>query len=219
MGTVPLMTSIQTRLKRFRAAEDGVVRLLPRRERHGSTWFGRLGDVVQQPPVWLCVASILGAAGGARGRRAAARGACATPSPPSSPDWSSSRPWAGAVRPGPGAGGPARSHRRSRPAMPPPTSRLRWGWPRRFRFCSRPSRWPRRQHTGRWCAAAAITRATSSPAALSASPWLSRCGGSGRRRTGSVTGSSGRKTAPSRSPTLTCRGPAPGYPAEGERGV
>lgn len=74
MGTVPLVTSIQTRLKRFRVAEDGVVRLLPRRERHGSTWFGRLGDVVQQPPFWLCVASILGAAGGARGRRAAVRG-------------------------------------------------------------------------------------------------------------------------------------------------
>lgn len=74
MGTVPLVTAIQTRLKRFRAAENGVVRLLPRRARHGSTWFGRLGDVVQQPPVWLGVASILGVVGGEKGRRAAARG-------------------------------------------------------------------------------------------------------------------------------------------------
>lgn len=68
------VTSIQTRLKLSTVAEDGAVRLLPRRARHGSTWFGRLGDVVQQPPLWLGVASILGVAGGARGRRAAARG-------------------------------------------------------------------------------------------------------------------------------------------------
>lgn len=74
VGTVPLVTAVHTRLKRFRATEDGVVRLLPRRARHGSTWFGRLGDVVQQPPVWLGVASILGVVGGEKGRRAAARG-------------------------------------------------------------------------------------------------------------------------------------------------
>ena len=48
--------------------------LLPRRARRGSTWFGRLGDIVQQPPVWVAVAAALAGGGGARGKRAAARG-------------------------------------------------------------------------------------------------------------------------------------------------
>lgn len=41
--------------------------------RQGSTWFGRAGDVAQQPPVWAGVAVAL-ALVGPRGRRAAARG-------------------------------------------------------------------------------------------------------------------------------------------------
>ncbi len=40
----------------------------------GSTWFGRTGDIVQQPPVWAAVAGALALVGGARGRRAAWRG-------------------------------------------------------------------------------------------------------------------------------------------------
>ena len=53
-----------------------VVSLLPRRERRGATWFGRLGDIVQQPPVWALLAAALAAGGGSRGKRAAVRGTC-----------------------------------------------------------------------------------------------------------------------------------------------
>ncbi|HEX2275066.1 MAG TPA: phosphatase PAP2 family protein [Acidimicrobiales bacterium] len=49
--------------------------LLPRRARRGSTWFGRLGDIVQQPPVWAGLAALLAVGGGPRGKRAAVRGA------------------------------------------------------------------------------------------------------------------------------------------------
>jgi membrane-associated phospholipid phosphatase len=56
------------------AAEDALMRLMPRRARRGSTWFGRMGDVVQQPPVWAGVAGVLAVGGGPRGRRAAMRG-------------------------------------------------------------------------------------------------------------------------------------------------
>ena len=55
------------------AAEDALMRLTPRAARRGSTWFGRLGDVVQQPPVWAGVAALLAIAS-PRGRRAALRG-------------------------------------------------------------------------------------------------------------------------------------------------
>ena len=41
--------------------------------RHGSTWFGKAGDIAQQPPVWAGLALLLGM-GGPRGRRAALRG-------------------------------------------------------------------------------------------------------------------------------------------------
>ena len=41
--------------------------------RRGETWFGRAGDIVQQPPVWAGVAGVL-ALSGPRGKRAAARG-------------------------------------------------------------------------------------------------------------------------------------------------
>lgn len=61
-------------MKKWLVAEDAVMRLMPRRARRGSTWFGRLGDVVQQPPVWVGLAVALGLAGGERGRRAAVRG-------------------------------------------------------------------------------------------------------------------------------------------------
>ncbi|MDQ4133015.1 MAG: phosphatase PAP2 family protein [Actinomycetota bacterium] len=61
-------------MKTWRVAEDAVMRLMPRRGRRGSTWFGRLGDVVQQPPVWAGIAVALALAGGERGRRAAVRG-------------------------------------------------------------------------------------------------------------------------------------------------
>ncbi len=55
-------------------AENAVMRLKPRRARQGSTWFGRLGEVVQQPPVWVGLAVALALARGSRGRRAALRG-------------------------------------------------------------------------------------------------------------------------------------------------
>ena len=61
-------------MKKLQAAEDVMMRLMPRRARRGSTWFGRLGDVVQQPPVWVGLAAALALAGGRRGRRAALRG-------------------------------------------------------------------------------------------------------------------------------------------------
>lgn len=60
--------------KKWQAAEDAVMRLMPRRGRQGSTWFGRVGDVVQQPPVWAGLAAALALTGGPRGRRAAVRG-------------------------------------------------------------------------------------------------------------------------------------------------
>lgn len=55
-------------------AEDIVMRLAPRRARRGSTWFGRLGDISQQPPVWAALAAVLAVGQGSRGRRAAVRG-------------------------------------------------------------------------------------------------------------------------------------------------
>ena len=41
--------------------------------RHGETWFGKAGDIAQQPPVWAGVALALGM-GGATSRPAALRG-------------------------------------------------------------------------------------------------------------------------------------------------
>lgn len=61
-------------MRRWRSAEDALISLLPRGARQGSSWFGRLGDVVQQPPVWAALAAALALGGGARGRRAAVRG-------------------------------------------------------------------------------------------------------------------------------------------------
>ena len=61
-------------MKRLQLAENVVMRLMPRRARQGSSVFGRLGDVVQQPQVWLGLAGALALAGGRRGRRAALRG-------------------------------------------------------------------------------------------------------------------------------------------------
>ncbi len=64
-------------MRRWQLAEDALVSALPKgREggRRGSTWFGRLGDIVQQPPVWAALAAALATAGGDRGRRAALRG-------------------------------------------------------------------------------------------------------------------------------------------------
>ncbi len=50
-----------------------MTKLVGRGSRRGSTWFGRAGDIVQQPPVWAGIALALAAAG-PRGRRAALRG-------------------------------------------------------------------------------------------------------------------------------------------------
>lgn len=61
-------------MRRWRLAEDALISLLPKGARQGSSWFGRLGDVVQQPPVWAALAAALALGGGARGRRAAVRG-------------------------------------------------------------------------------------------------------------------------------------------------
>lgn len=56
------------------SAEDlFMTRLVGKGSRHGSSWFGKAGDIVQQPPVWAGVAMVL-ALGGPRGRRAALRG-------------------------------------------------------------------------------------------------------------------------------------------------
>ena len=63
------------RLKQWDVGEKAAVSLLlPRRARRGSTWFGRLGDITQQPPMWAAVAAALALGGGPRARRAAARG-------------------------------------------------------------------------------------------------------------------------------------------------
>ncbi len=59
----------------WQLAEDAaVVSLLPKGAHRGSSWFGRTGDIVQQPPVWAAVAAALALGGGERGRRAAVRG-------------------------------------------------------------------------------------------------------------------------------------------------
>ena len=50
------------------------MRLLPRKAHRGATKFGRLGDVAQQPPIWIGLAAVLGVAGAPRGSRAAMRG-------------------------------------------------------------------------------------------------------------------------------------------------
>ncbi len=42
--------------------------------KRGSTWFGRMGDIAQQPPVWAGLAAALALGGGLQGRRAALRG-------------------------------------------------------------------------------------------------------------------------------------------------
>ena len=60
-------------MRRWQFAEDVLISFLPR-ARRGSSLFGRMGDVVQQPPVWAGLAAVLAAAGGPRGRRAAWRG-------------------------------------------------------------------------------------------------------------------------------------------------
>lgn len=61
-------------MPRWTLAEDALVSLLPRGARQGSSRFGRMGDLVQQPPVWAGLAVALALAGGPRGRRAAVRG-------------------------------------------------------------------------------------------------------------------------------------------------
>ena len=68
------MRGDKTALRRLWFAEQMFVRLLPRKAHRGETKFGRLGDVAQQPPIWIGLAAVLGVAGGPRGRRAAARG-------------------------------------------------------------------------------------------------------------------------------------------------
>ena len=61
-------------MTRGRSREDALMtKLVGRGSRRGSTWFGRAGDIVQQPPVWAAIAAALAAAG-PRGRRAALRG-------------------------------------------------------------------------------------------------------------------------------------------------
>ncbi|MDP9070979.1 MAG: phosphatase PAP2 family protein [Actinomycetota bacterium] len=66
--------ALQRRMRRWQMAEEAAISVLPRRRRRGATWFGRLGDVVQEPPVWLALAAALAVGGGARGKRAALRG-------------------------------------------------------------------------------------------------------------------------------------------------
>ena len=71
--------------------------------RKGSTFFGRVGDVVQRPPMWAVIATGLSATG-ERGRRAAVREALVT-CRPLPPTYRSRRSWAGDI-----------------PAAPPATS-------------------------------------------------------------------------------------------------
>jgi len=47
--------------------------LVTRGAKHGSTWFGRVGDVTKQPYLWAGIAGVLAVAG-PRGRQAATRG-------------------------------------------------------------------------------------------------------------------------------------------------
>jgi membrane-associated phospholipid phosphatase len=62
------------RMKRFGEAEDALVAaVVGKGSRKGSTFFGRVGDVVQRPPMWAAIAAGLSATG-ERGRRAAVRG-------------------------------------------------------------------------------------------------------------------------------------------------
>ena len=61
-------------MRRWQLAEDALVSLLPRGAPQGSTWFGRMGDIIQQPPFWAGLAAVLAVGGGDRGRRAALRG-------------------------------------------------------------------------------------------------------------------------------------------------
>lgn len=60
--------------RRLQLLDEAVTSLMPAQARQGSTWFGRLGDITQQPPFWVGLAGLLWAAGGERGRRAAWRG-------------------------------------------------------------------------------------------------------------------------------------------------
>lgn len=60
--------------KRLGVAEDTLVAaIVGKGSRKGTTSFGRLGDVIQRPPMWAAVAAVLSATG-ERGRRAALRG-------------------------------------------------------------------------------------------------------------------------------------------------
>ena len=61
-------------MRRWQRAEDALMRFMPRGARQGSTLFGRVGDLVQQPPVWMGLGGALAIGGGARARRAAWRG-------------------------------------------------------------------------------------------------------------------------------------------------
>lgn len=59
---------------RIANAEDALMAtLVGKGSRKGSTLFGRVGDVVQRPPMWAAIAAGLSATGD-RGRRAALRG-------------------------------------------------------------------------------------------------------------------------------------------------
>ena len=51
-----------------------ITTLIGKGSRHGSTMFGRAGDIIQRPPAWAGIAGTL-ALTGPRGRRAALRGA------------------------------------------------------------------------------------------------------------------------------------------------
>ena len=62
------------RMERFGEAEDGLVAaVVGKGSRKGSTFFGRVGDTVQRPPMWAVIAAGLSATG-ERGRKAAVRG-------------------------------------------------------------------------------------------------------------------------------------------------
>jgi membrane-associated phospholipid phosphatase len=66
--------SVGERLQTLGQAEDALVpKVIGEGSKKGSTFFGRMGDVVQRPPMWAVIGTGLSATG-ERGRRAAIRG-------------------------------------------------------------------------------------------------------------------------------------------------
>lgn len=163
-----------------RSGEEGVMtRLVGKGSRRGSTWFGRAGDFIQQPPVWAGLAAALSMAG-PRGRRAALRGsvcysAAALAHLPVKAMVGRSHPRGAAARHvGPVTSSFPSGHAASDLAFV-------MGASRRSRCCSSRSRAPPSPLTGRSSASGVTIQARCWWAGRSASPWPPRRGSCGRR--------------------------------------